>query len=334
MTTDLQPLIQHLRGGDWNLRSPQEMADMIADKLEAALAASPSSPSAPAEPAAQGGEPKIPAGWVPLRVEWEPGYPEDVAFGPQRMMDRLKKWLDCYFAMRLSESATPAPASPCASPAAAAVADAPRIPDADTYCERHTLAASDEWKRGWNYARVIQAKFGHTPDPQDVEPAAPPPSPSAAEQADDTLRWRLSTIAAECDDPDTTDALDKLLEDLPRGPGDGPVYAAAPGASPAEAPAEKLDHLQKWTKVINEAWPVDPQPVAPAGQAAAAPAVERGVAEERAAFEKWMLEDDGEPLWIAKCNDGSRVYADIETENMWLAWKARAALSTAGKEQA
>lgn len=36
---------------------------------------------------------------VPLRLEWEKGYPEDVAFGTQRQMDRLKKWLDKYFAM-------------------------------------------------------------------------------------------------------------------------------------------------------------------------------------------------------------------------------------------
>lgn len=51
------------------------------------------------EPAA----PAIPAGWVPLTLEWEPGYPEDVAFGPQRMMDRLKKWLDKYFANVVAE---------------------------------------------------------------------------------------------------------------------------------------------------------------------------------------------------------------------------------------
>ena len=44
------------------------------------------------------GNTAIPADWVPLRLEWEPGYPEDVAFGPQRMMDRLKKWLDRHFA--------------------------------------------------------------------------------------------------------------------------------------------------------------------------------------------------------------------------------------------
>ncbi|ROZ86952.1 hypothetical protein EF096_01710 [Pseudomonas neustonica] len=41
----------------------------------------------------------VPGGWVPLLIEYEPGYPEEVAFGPQIMMDRLKKWLDKYFVM-------------------------------------------------------------------------------------------------------------------------------------------------------------------------------------------------------------------------------------------
>lgn len=43
---------------------------------------------------------QLPDGWVPLTVEYESGYPEDVAFGPKRMMDRLKKWLDRYFVVR------------------------------------------------------------------------------------------------------------------------------------------------------------------------------------------------------------------------------------------
>jgi hypothetical protein len=43
--------------------------------------------------------PAMPEGWVPLTIEYEPGYPEDVAFGPPIMMERLKKWLDKYYAM-------------------------------------------------------------------------------------------------------------------------------------------------------------------------------------------------------------------------------------------
>lgn len=44
--------------------------------------------------------------FVPLRIEFEPGYPEDVAFGSQRQMDRLKKWLDKFFAMRTAQGAS------------------------------------------------------------------------------------------------------------------------------------------------------------------------------------------------------------------------------------
>jgi hypothetical protein len=52
----------------------------------------------------------IPPGWVPLTIEFEPGHPEEVAYGPQRMMDRLKKWLDAYYKMRMSNPiAAPTP---------------------------------------------------------------------------------------------------------------------------------------------------------------------------------------------------------------------------------
>ncbi|MGM8935115.1 hypothetical protein ACS8E9_09560 [Pseudomonas neustonica] len=45
----------------------------------------------------------LPSGWVPLLIEYESGYPEEVAFGPQIMMDRLKKWLDKHFS-RVAEN--------------------------------------------------------------------------------------------------------------------------------------------------------------------------------------------------------------------------------------
>lgn len=40
----------------------------------------------------------LPAGWVPLTITHEGQYPEEVAYGPQIMMDRLGKWLGKYFA--------------------------------------------------------------------------------------------------------------------------------------------------------------------------------------------------------------------------------------------
>lgn len=49
-----------------------------------------------------------PSGWVALRLEFEPGYPEDVAFGPPVLMNRLKLWLERYFAHVASEGAAAA----------------------------------------------------------------------------------------------------------------------------------------------------------------------------------------------------------------------------------
>jgi hypothetical protein len=47
----------------------------------------------------------LPDGWVPCVVTYEGQQPEEVAYGPQRLMDRLKKWLDRYFAMRAEQAA-------------------------------------------------------------------------------------------------------------------------------------------------------------------------------------------------------------------------------------
>ena len=43
-------------------------------------------------------KPTLPDGWVPLTITHEGQYPEEVAYGPQIMMDRLGKWLGKYFA--------------------------------------------------------------------------------------------------------------------------------------------------------------------------------------------------------------------------------------------
>lgn len=52
-----------------------------------------------ATPPTQQSEAVLPEGWVPLRIAYAPGEdPEDVAFGPPHMMNRLKKWLDKHFA--------------------------------------------------------------------------------------------------------------------------------------------------------------------------------------------------------------------------------------------
>lgn len=59
----------------------------------------------------------VPHEMVPLRMEFEPGYPEDVAFGSQMQMGRLKKWLDKYFAILATQTERqPQPAAQAAVP--------------------------------------------------------------------------------------------------------------------------------------------------------------------------------------------------------------------------
>ncbi|MDH1788499.1 hypothetical protein N5D77_18165 [Comamonas thiooxydans] len=65
---------------------------MAHDKMSAALAATPAV------------APVVPADWVPCVVTHEGQHPEEVAYGPQIMMDRLKKWLERYFELK---AATP-----------------------------------------------------------------------------------------------------------------------------------------------------------------------------------------------------------------------------------
>ena len=50
--------------------------------------------------APQAVQPAVPEGWVPCVITYEGQQPEEIAYGPQIMMDRLKKWLDRYFEMR------------------------------------------------------------------------------------------------------------------------------------------------------------------------------------------------------------------------------------------
>lgn len=53
----------------------------------------------------------LPEGWVPLTITHEGQYPEEIAYGPQRMMDRLGKWLRKYFDFVAANKAQAAPAA-------------------------------------------------------------------------------------------------------------------------------------------------------------------------------------------------------------------------------
>lgn len=56
----------------------------------------------------------LPEGWVPLLIIHEGQYPEEIAYGPQRMMDRLDKWLRKYFDSVVAAPTTTAQAAPAA----------------------------------------------------------------------------------------------------------------------------------------------------------------------------------------------------------------------------
>lgn len=77
--------------GAWLSRPSEEYRSSFAGQSWEAWQARASHEQAPAGAT-------LPDGWVPLMLTHEGQYPEEVAYGPQIMMDRLGKWLGKYFA--------------------------------------------------------------------------------------------------------------------------------------------------------------------------------------------------------------------------------------------
>lgn len=61
------------------------------------------------QPAARGDAPAMPSGWVSCTIEFDGSGPEEVAYGPKIMMDRLAKWLGKHFERTIAEKAAPQP---------------------------------------------------------------------------------------------------------------------------------------------------------------------------------------------------------------------------------
>ncbi|MBT2326057.1 hypothetical protein J7E62_27385 [Variovorax paradoxus] len=85
------------------------IAGLLAEPEFLSALAGQSKSAAPVEPAG------LPEGWVPLRISFD-GDEEEVAYGPQIMMDRLKKWLDRYYAMKLATPPSATPEAPVTGP--------------------------------------------------------------------------------------------------------------------------------------------------------------------------------------------------------------------------
>lgn len=69
------------------------------------------------QPAPQQEAPAMPSGWVSCTIEFDGSGPEEVAYGPKIMMDRLAKWLGKHFERTIAEKAAPQP-SPASQDAA------------------------------------------------------------------------------------------------------------------------------------------------------------------------------------------------------------------------
>ena len=169
----------------------------------------------------------MPEGWIPLTIEHEPGYPEDVAFGPKRMMDRLKKWLDRYFEMRLNAAPVQQVSVPASAFASRAI----------THYEAALLAAFPSGSSGevfnqWNEARRVLA--------------AAPAVPSQGEQVRVVPVEPTEAMRKAAQDKLASEGL--IVTDWLIHTAYSAMLAAAPAAPAADAGiVDMYRHLQKVT---------------------------------------------------------------------------------------
>ena len=97
---EASPMVEALK--QWAAKRNLQLDDADVQGWSAALAATPA--AAIGNPISKQNQqvtaPVVPNGWVPCVVTYEGQHPEEVAYGPQVMMDRLKKWLGRYFELK------------------------------------------------------------------------------------------------------------------------------------------------------------------------------------------------------------------------------------------
>lgn len=86
-----------------HVQNPAEIAHVAGDVSKNGAESNMAQRPAPSAAAA------LPEGWVPLVITHEGQYPEEVAYGPQILMDRLGKWLRKYFDHVVASKAQPTP---------------------------------------------------------------------------------------------------------------------------------------------------------------------------------------------------------------------------------
>lgn len=91
----------------------------------------------------------MPSGWVSCTIEFDGSGPEEVAYGPKIMMDRLAKWLGKHFERTIAEKAAPQP-----SPASQGDAlDAERLDWLNEDDENHVSKVGKTWYTRPAYGR-------------------------------------------------------------------------------------------------------------------------------------------------------------------------------------
>lgn len=142
----LRPIARYKIGyhtDEWGMRSssPSGIPDPAGawvryeDHVAALVEAQQPAPSASAA---------LPEGWVPLVITHEGQYPEEVAYGPQILMDRLGKWLRKYFDHVVASKAQPSP-----TPQADSAQDEPL----QAFDSPRAKALMRAWEEGWAACR-------------------------------------------------------------------------------------------------------------------------------------------------------------------------------------
>lgn len=119
----------------------------------------------------------LPDGWVALSIIFDEdlNYPEEIAYGPPEMMERLRKKLDKYYAHIIAKRvAAPAPASEAASVPDDAIAKSKRILSlVDDYVDAHHFNTFDKARHVRTALRIaLMDEFAAPAAPTDAKPDA------------------------------------------------------------------------------------------------------------------------------------------------------------------
>ena len=150
-------------------------------------------------------QPTLPDGWVPLVITHDGQHPEEVAYGPKRMMDRLGKWLTKYFESKAQPQAQPEPVTWPKN--AAEVREFFRVDYGSRDCTREDLTPDDDDKylisaHDFLSAVDLWADYPHFPAdyPNHTAPQPPAAEPARIEMHID-FKQSTALLGMFCGEP-------------------------------------------------------------------------------------------------------------------------------------